>query len=276
VFLGQADALGFWPENEKPFWWDAPLWLATGKVRSVGIAQNHMHRGGVLDSEACGRPRDLQRYPGAHGNGLYTQDLSTTKSSIPDIASPHRRQCLWCPPQPRWTQPRLRPQRGQALTWDSWWEHLAAGGGFVTNGPLLRLTAAGKHPGHVFKSAVPVTLTLTGKLDSNCPIDRIELVQDCRVRPIELPATVTIDRSGWFLVRGIVKVPHTFRFASTAPWYAEIGGEPMPPASGDAQFFLGWMARRQATLREILTEPEQRQALEDTYTQALDYWRALA
>ena len=123
---------------------------------------------------------------------------------------------------------------------------------------------------------MPVTLTLTGKLDSNCPIDRIELVQDGRVRPIEIPATVTIDRGGWFLVRGIVKVPHTCRFASTVPWYAEIGGEPMPPASGDAQFFLGWMAQRQATLREILTEPEQRQALEDTYTQALDYWRALA
>ncbi len=50
----------------------------------------------------------------------------------------------------------------------------------------------------------------------------------------------------------------------------------MPPASGDAQFFFEWMVQRQATLREILAEPDQRQALDDTFTPALEYWRALA
>ncbi len=187
VFLDQADALGFWPEIEKPFWWDAPLWLATGKVRSVGIAQNHMHRGGVLNNEAWGRARDLQRYPGAHGNGLYTQDLYYKILNTGHRLPPTAGSASGVLPNPVGYNRVYVHTGGQALTWDSWWEHLAAGRCFVTNGPLLRLTAAGQHPGHIFKSAVPVTLTLTGKLDSNSPIDRIELVQNGQVSPHRTP-----------------------------------------------------------------------------------------
>src|SRR5262245_38441066 len=44
---------------EKPFWWDMPLWVATGKVDSMGLANNHEHRDGMLDNEAWGKPRDM-------------------------------------------------------------------------------------------------------------------------------------------------------------------------------------------------------------------------
>src|SRR5207247_7791972 len=63
-----------WVDVEKPFWWDAPVWLASGLVDSVGIANNHMHRGGMLENEAWGRSRDREEYPGAPGNGLWPQD----------------------------------------------------------------------------------------------------------------------------------------------------------------------------------------------------------
>ena len=276
VFLDQAAELGFWPEIEKPFWWDTPLWLASGKVRSVGIAHNHMHRAGVLDSEAWGRPRDLQRYPGVHGNGLYTQDLYYRILNTGHRLPPSAGSASGVLPNPVGYNRVYVHTGGQELTWDRWWKNFAAGRCFVTNGRLLRLTAAGEHPGHVFKSDGPLTLTIAGRLDSNSPVDRIELVQNGQIRPVELPITITIDRSGWFLVRAIAKVPHTFRFASTAPWYAEIDQKPMPPAAEDAQFFSDWLTQRRATLRDALTEPGQVESLEEIFAPALGYWHALA
>ncbi|MEM7559890.1 MAG: hypothetical protein AAF394_12285, partial [Planctomycetota bacterium] len=64
-----------WIDIEKPFWWDVPTWLATGSMHSIGIAHNHMHRSGVLDGEAWGKPRDSKRLAGPHGNGLWTQEI---------------------------------------------------------------------------------------------------------------------------------------------------------------------------------------------------------
>src|SRR5262249_10874034 len=43
-----------WIDVEKPFWWDMPLWLASGQVDSIGLANNHMQPGGVSDNEAWG------------------------------------------------------------------------------------------------------------------------------------------------------------------------------------------------------------------------------
>ena len=34
---------------------------------------------------------------------------------------------------------------------------------------------------------------------------------------------ITFERRGWFLARAITDLEHTFRFASTAPFYVEIG-----------------------------------------------------
>jgi hypothetical protein len=56
-FLAEArQHAGVWVDIEKPFWYDTPLWLASGQVDSVGIAHNHMHRSGVMANEAWGRP----------------------------------------------------------------------------------------------------------------------------------------------------------------------------------------------------------------------------
>ncbi len=65
----------YWVDIDKPFWWDMPILLATGKVNSVGIAHNHMNRNGVFEGEAWGKARDNSKYPAPMGNGYYTQDL---------------------------------------------------------------------------------------------------------------------------------------------------------------------------------------------------------
>jgi hypothetical protein len=45
---------GVWIDIEKPFLWDVPVWLASGKMQSVGVANNHMWRSQMLPNEAWG------------------------------------------------------------------------------------------------------------------------------------------------------------------------------------------------------------------------------
>ena len=64
------------------------------------------------------------------------------------------------------------------------------------------------------------------------------------------PAPLVFRRSGWFLVRAIARVPETFRFASTGPFYVEVGGRPRTVRREDVEFFLKWIARLDVALRE--------------------------
>ena len=106
----------------------------------------------------------------------------------------------------------------------------------------LRVQADGQWPGHVFSAGNGnrVSLRLSVRLTSNDPVRAIEVVKNgevVRTIPVTWNAetgeavvsgadtgTVDFDASGWFLLRTIVDNPVTFRFASTAPFYVEIGG----------------------------------------------------
>ena len=66
---------GVWIDIEKPFWWDVPVWLASGKMNSIGLANNHMCRSQMYPSEAWGKPRDTKRLPTPRGNGFWTQEI---------------------------------------------------------------------------------------------------------------------------------------------------------------------------------------------------------
>ena len=82
------------------------------------------------------------------------------------------------------------------------------------------------------------------RLDSRDPIAAVEWVHNGRIERITLPARVTIRESGWFLIRAVADVTNTFRFASTAPWYVEIGGRPMVPQRESARYFVDWCRER--------------------------------
>ena len=55
---------------------------------------------------------------------------------------------------------------------------------------------------------------------------------------------IRFDESGWFLVRTVADNPKTFRFASTAPYYVEIGERKRRISKASAQFFLDWVHER--------------------------------
>jgi hypothetical protein len=283
LFAKQARERGAkWIDAEKPFWWDFPMWVAQGVVDTVGIAHNHMNRGGVLDNEAWGRARDRGQYSEAAGNGIYTQDiyyrLLNTGVRLPPSAGSasgvlpnpvgYNRVYVYLPRSSRGNEAQSDPKRGtrnaeqsQSLrtsaatsdefTYAKWREGLKAGRSFVSNGPLLRCRANGFFPGHVFQGNQPMEIRIEGKLDSREPVAAVELVQNGRAEKIRLPHRLTVRESGWFLVRAIADVTNTFRFASTAPWYVEMGGQPMKPRADAAQFFLDWSRERMAKLGSL-------------------------
>ena len=84
---------------------------------------------------------------------------------------------------------------------------------------------------------------------------------------------VNFSESGWFLIRAVTDVPETYRFATTAPYYVEIGDRPRISKSS-AQFFLDWVNERIKKLeKENSAEFE---LVADTYLAARKYWGDLA
>lgn len=249
LWLAAARDKGGWADAEKPFWRDFPLWLSTGRLNSVGIAHNHMHRKGVVASEAWGKPRDKARLPDPHGNGFWTQEIYYHALNCGFRIPPSAGSASGVLPNPVGYN-RVYAHVDGELTWDKWWQSLREGRVFVTNGPLLRLSANGALPGRVFESNGPIELVIDGKLDSNDKIAAVELVTNGNVREISLPAKIEITESGWFLVRARADVKETFRFASTAPWYVEIGNSPQHISRSACDFFLRWTDDRIEHLKQ--------------------------
>ncbi|MBX3178290.1 MAG: CehA/McbA family metallohydrolase [Candidatus Hydrogenedentes bacterium] len=276
-FLPAVKSRGGWVDLEKPFWWDAPIGIGLGLVDSIGIANNHMWRHGMLDNEAWGRPRPSETEPPAYGGGLWTQEIYYHVLNAGLRIPPSAGSASGVIPNPVGYN-RVYVQLDGPMEHAAWWEGLRAGRSFVTNGPLLRVTADGQWPGHVFRGAggAPVSIALAGVLDSDDPVRTIQLIRDGNVEQEFSPeafmaagATMTFDRSGWFLVRAIADLDHTFRFASTAPWYVEIGGEGQPVRRESVEFFLDWIDRRKAALE--LPEGQKAEVLMD-HDRARAFW----
>ncbi|HMJ67065.1 MAG TPA: hypothetical protein VK615_17105 [Candidatus Binatia bacterium] len=273
-FLREArKQAGVHVDIEKPFWWDTPLWLASSMVDTVGIANNHLHRGGVMGNEAWGRPRDLAKFPGPQGNGRYTQDIYYHILNCGLRVPPSAGSASGVLPNPVGYN-RVYVECGKELTWEKWHEGLRAGRSFVSNGPLLRCRANGEFPGHVFRTAAPFQLRFDIKLDSREPIASLEFVRNGDIEPLNGGKPVTISESGWFLVRAIADPTNTFRFASTAPWYIEIKERPTQVIHRSAQFFLDWSRERIATLEKASNlTPEQRLEVLAPWREAEKFWQ---
>ena len=68
-------------------------------------------------------------------------------------------------------------------------------------------------------------------------------------------------------------VPETYRFASSAPWYVEIGEEPKRISKASASFFVDWVDER----REVLEQAgELSEMLRAAWDAAKNYWEKIA
>lgn len=247
----------YWIDLDKPFWWDLPILLATDKLNSVGIAHNHMTVNGVFEGEGWGKKRDTLKYPSPMGNGFYTQEiyykiLNTGVKIIPSAGSASG--VLLNPVGYN----RMYVYVKKNFNYDNWFNEAAKGRLFVTNGPMLLCKGNGKYPGEVFKSNQPIDIKINAEIYSRDSIKAIEIIKigvisetisGEKLRNNKISRSISFDKSGWFLVRVIAKQPGNFRFASTAPFYVEIGSDKNYVSKSDAQFFLDWTNDRAASIK---------------------------
>lgn len=268
-----------WIDIEKPFWWDVPVWVASRKVDSIGLANNHMCREQMYEDEAWGKPRDTQRWPAPRGNGFWTQEIYYQLLNCGLRLPPTAGSASGVLPNPVGYN-RVYVFLGPELEYGRWWEGLRAGRSFVSNGPLLRCRANGQWPGHVFRSAAgqPIDIELEATLTSRDPVSSFEIIRDGRLeRSVPVSKTeparlgsIRFQQSGWFLVRTITDHPKTFRFASTAPFYVEVGANSPRISHASAQFFVDWVRQRKNRIR--LPDPEQQRQVLAPHDAAETFW----
>lgn len=273
---------GVWIDVEKPFWWDMPVWVASGKIDSIGLANNHMCRDRMLDNEAWGKPRDKKRLISPRGNGHWSQEIYYHLLNCGLRIPPTAGSASGVLPNPVGYD-RMYAFVGEELTYEKWWDAIRAGRVFVTNGPLIRPLVEGKLPGHVFRASAgaELELDLNLTLTTRDPMSYLEVIKDGRIeRAVHLDEFaktgrlkgLKFDRSGWFLIRAITDVEPTFRFASTGPYYVEIGEQPRVSRKS-AQFFVDWVKERQARIK--LTDPDQKREVLEPHLAAQKYWEAI-
>jgi hypothetical protein len=142
----------------------------------------------------------------------------------------------------------------------------------------------GALPGHVFQAekgqTVELDIALNLAIRSPDKVEYLEVVQDGKVlhevrldewrnAKGKLP-TVKFTRSGWMLVRAVTNNPKTFRFATTGPYYVEIGYEKRV-SKASAQFFLDWVFERARRVK--LADGDQHQEVMAYHKAARDFWQ---
>jgi hypothetical protein len=197
--------------------------------------------------------KDRIRYKGPRGAGMLAEAiywqaleaglrLTPTAASgfgiVPETTMGYNRMYAYCDSEP---------------TSEAWWNAVAQGETFVTNGPLLRVLINGVPPGTVQASyrGEPIGLHIDVSLAVREPVDYLDVIfngeslynakLEDHYRRGEFPE-LTLDRSGWVIVRVITAHEEGYRYASTAPYYLEFNGQPRISKQA-VQFFQDWLER---------------------------------
>jgi hypothetical protein len=169
---------------------------------------------------------------------------------------------------------------------DRWREGLRAGRSFVTDGPLLLCRAEGVSPGNFFRAKLDTELSIRLEIAawSRDPIKTIQVIRDGRVAesfgpgpnggvpgPVSRISNLKFSRAGWFLVRVHSDSPSGPRFASTAPYYVEVGDVPRISAEA-CRYFLHWIERRIDQIKATLPDSPARARLLSFHDEAIRAW----
>lgn len=283
-----AHEMDFIVDQEKPFWWEAPVNVALGGIDTMGIINNHMQRDSIMDNEAWGRPRDLDRYPGHRGFvdnvlDLYYRYLNLGLK-IP-ISAGSASGVLKNPVGYN----RLYVHLGKQFSYDRWLRGMTAGRAFATNGPMLFFSIDRCELGATLE--LPAGQEFHGKASlevmSQAKLDRVEILYNGEIihefsgagkSTINQEFDISLDSSGWVAARAFEKNNKTVRFAHTNPIYIEIGS-PMKPRKDDAIYYRKWcqelLADSLADKSRYVTS-EQREEVETLYRRAATFYRELA
>lgn len=142
------------------------------------------------------------------------------------------------------------------FSYGEWIKNLRAGRSFFTNGPMLEFSLGHKSLGQMLRLSEVGNVPVQASALSQFPLDRVELVYNGNVvatgqlSPDRLRGTieqpVTLERSGWLSFRAYGDGKSQ---AHTSPIYVEVAGKPTA-SRGDAEYFLRWIGRLEAKLKE--------------------------
>ncbi len=290
-----------WVDAGALFARDLPIWIAAGQIDSVQLANRHLEREGFVDNEAGGWKRDPVLFPKPYGNGRWSQEiyyhLLNCGLRIPPTAgsgsgannNPVGYNRLYVHVDADAADgENAAPANAEKVTWDRWWDALRAGRVTITNGPLIRTSVEGHLPGHVFKSdagqSIELLIALT--LSTRDKIRYLDVIKNGRseieanldefkAAAGKLPP-LKFNESGWFVVRAITENDKTYRYATTAPYYVEIGYQ-RRISRKSAQFFLDWTNARAAEIAKDGggADSESMQVARQAVEKAQTYWNAI-
>jgi hypothetical protein len=281
--IEQAREAGItWASVQRAASWDLPLWIAHGQVQSLDLAGSNLHRDGVA-AQKVGKPRDEKLLRGPRGVGQWTESIYYHLLNCGLRIPPTAGSGSGAAPNPVGYN-RMYVHCGEQFSPEAWWQNLKAGRVVVTNGPLLRPSVEGQLPGHVFQAdagqEVELEVGLTLSIRSPEKVAYLEIVQDGHVAyEVRLDdwvkakgkvPQVKFTESGWFLIRAVTNAEKTYRFASSGPYYVQIGYEPRISRTS-AQFFLDWATERAGQIK--LKDADERRQVSELHEAAIEYWK---
>jgi len=251
--LAELDPAATFAVALDPFSWDLPLWVAENKLAAVQILHRHAMPTGAIDNEGWGRPRDKGLFPGALGNGRWSEHIYHHLLNAGVHIPPAAGSGTGANANPLGTN-RTYVHCGDDFSREAWLAGLRDGRVMVTNGPLLRTSVSGEPPGHVFQLSpgetreFQVALSLT--FHEQAAVDYLEIIKNGEVfHQVRLADLVQqggrlpllpFSESGWFLVRAVTANTENYQFAATAPYYVEAGYQSRISRES-VEFFLTWL-----------------------------------
>jgi hypothetical protein len=151
---------------------------------------------------------------------------------------------------------RVYVHTGDHFDLETWWHALKAGRSFVTTGPMLFATLAGRLPGHRFEMAADSTFADELQIEtlSEQPVSALEVLVGGEVVAREVPhlertstgawrgtwrPKVSVRESTWVAVRSAEpREEGRRRFAHTAPWFIRVGGALPRPRKEEVEYFV--------------------------------------
>lgn len=260
---------------------DVPIWLASERVDSIQILSTHLTPDGqgatkfspIVDPDP-GRFRG-ERGPGRLVEYIYWNVLEAGLRIPPSAGSGFGK-----------INSPLGYNRVYAQvasgTRAAWWQAIQAGRSFVTSGPLLRATVNDQPPGAVFREEglsgeTQIHLNIALTLTVSDPVEYLDVIfngktlyqarldeyakQGGRIPPL------SVDQSGWLLIRVVTERDNTYRIATTAPYYCEVG-EQVRISKQAVEFFQTWLEKS----AEQIAGTEQAEASGPYIHAARNFW----
>ncbi len=274
-------------EISKPWERDVPLLLASEQIDSLQILSEHLLPDSGDQLTTAIRNPDKLRFKGKKALGrlseyLYWQMLEAGFRIPPTAGSGfdgkslthlgYNRVYVYLPPNLEATE-------------EAWWKQLKSGHTIVTNGPLLRTTINELPPGSVFQGqpSTPIDLNIALELTVRDKVEYLDVIfngaaiyqarlEDHSQRG-EFPP-LSINESGWLVLRVVTEHENSYRLATTAPFYFDFDNRPRISRSA-VQFFADWLEESKALIAKdnnVQNDPATKTLYQELADKATQFW----